>query len=52
MTALKSITEFADRIAREFHPERIIRFGSPYGDQITLGIEGTKDLIKVLKTLK
>lgn len=28
MTALRSITEFADRIAREFHPERIILFGS------------------------
>lgn len=28
MAALKSITEFADRIAREFYPERIILFGS------------------------
>ncbi len=28
MTALESITEFTDRIAREFHPERIILFGS------------------------
>jgi predicted nucleotidyltransferase len=28
MTALKNIAEFADRIIREFHPERIILFGS------------------------
>lgn len=31
MVSLEEIREFADRIAREFHPDRIILFGS-YAD--------------------
>jgi uncharacterized protein len=31
MVSLQQIREFADRVAREFHPERIILFGS-YAD--------------------
>ena len=48
MTALKSITEFAGRIAREFHPERIILFGSSAVEAATE--DSDVDLLVVMPT--
>ena len=48
MTALKSIAELADRISREFHPERIILFGSSAAGAATE--DSDVDLLVIMPT--